>query len=222
RKAIMRQDHMERGLQNLLREFPLQSRVMNEPEPVQKIYAEIIRFWVLHAHPPLAQNFPEIPLQRLRMLDAVAISPEGLIGAYPFSAKETPIRVSNGKHQSIFAMCAIDALAIPFLWNAPIEIESACHDCAVAIKWGLDPNGDSPDIIGAPYVAMGHLDGKTCAEQPACSGLCTGIYFLCTACARNLTMAIYPLQEAQYISQMFFGFQVALLQKFQYLQGDLP
>ncbi len=27
----MRQDHMERGLQNLLREFPLQSRVMNEP-----------------------------------------------------------------------------------------------------------------------------------------------------------------------------------------------
>lgn len=76
----MRQDHMERGLQNLLREFPLQSR---------EIYAEIIRFWVLHAHPPLAQNYPEIPLQRLRMLDAVAISPEGLIGAYPFSAKET-------------------------------------------------------------------------------------------------------------------------------------
>lgn len=217
----MRLDHVERGLENLCNDFPLQSRISNEPERVQMIYAQILQFWIIRGSPPLAQHFPEAALQRLITLDAVASSPEGLVGAYPFSAKETSIRVANGKHRPTFAMCAIDALATPLLWNLYVRIESQCHTCGGGVELDLGPSIDSPSAISAPFVSINFLHGKTCAEHPACSGLCTGIYFLCPECARNLTGDIYTLQEAQYISQMFFGFQVTLLQKFQYLQGNL-
>ena len=209
----MRLDHVERGLENLQRDFPLQARISNEPELIQRTYTQILRFWIVRSTPPSAQHFPEATLRRLIALDAVVSSAEGL-GAYPFSAKETSIRVAHGKHRPTFAMCAVDALAIPLFWKSLVRLESRCHACGVGIELDLGPCVDSPCAVDAPFVFMHFLNRQTRTEHPACSGLCTAIYFLCPDCARNLIDAVYTLQEAQCIGQMFFAFQTTLLQAF--------
>ena len=49
-----------------------------------------------------------------------------LLGAYPLTTEETPHRVSvNGN--KLYAMCAVDALAVGVMFNAETLIESSCH-----------------------------------------------------------------------------------------------
>jgi len=49
-----------------------------------------------------------------------------VVGAYPMTTEETPHKVTvNGN--TLYAMCAVDALAVPAMFNAEALIHSACH-----------------------------------------------------------------------------------------------
>lgn len=49
-----------------------------------------------------------------------------VVGAYPMTTEETPHRITvNGN--TLYAMCAVDALAVPAMFNTEALIHSACH-----------------------------------------------------------------------------------------------
>ncbi len=53
--------------------------------------------------------------------------------AYPFSSEPTAYRVEIGDRM-VHALCAIDALGIPFMLDAPAVIRSACFWCHAPIE----------------------------------------------------------------------------------------
>jgi hypothetical protein len=70
---------------------------------------------------------PARTVERLAESDLVVLSPEGdVVAAYPFSGHQTPHRVELSPGRAVYAMCAIDALGIPFMLNQDAQISS--HD----------------------------------------------------------------------------------------------
>jgi mercuric reductase len=49
-----------------------------------------------------------------------------VVGAYPITTEETPHKVSVNGHK-LYAMCAVDALAIGPMFNTETLIQSVCH-----------------------------------------------------------------------------------------------
>jgi mercuric reductase len=49
-----------------------------------------------------------------------------VVGAYPVTTEKTPHKLKVGGH-SLYAMCAVDALAVGAAFDREVEIESACH-----------------------------------------------------------------------------------------------
>lgn len=54
--------------------------------------------------------------------------------AYPFSNEPTPHRVQLADGPQVYAMCAIDALGIPFMLKQDVEISSSCAHCGGKIE----------------------------------------------------------------------------------------
>lgn len=210
----MQIEKIENGLRNLQADFPLEARILQEPVEIQATYVRAIRYWIDHDRPPPPKLFPEDRMQRLATLDALVVTAEG-IGVYPFSAQETDIRLSNGTHKPISAMCAVDALAIPALWQSLARLDTQCHACHRPITFDIGPGSRPRPEAETPEVYIHLRNRQSRAEQPACSSLCTRIYFLCSQCAAVLpTGSRYTLQEAQIIGQHFFAFQHSLLRAF--------
>lgn len=62
--------------------------------------------------------------------------------AYPFSASPTPHRVTlRGGATPLFALCAIDALGIPFLARRPATVRSLDPSTRAPIEVTIDPDG---------------------------------------------------------------------------------
>lgn len=54
--------------------------------------------------------------------------------AYPFSNEPTPHRVQLAHGPRVYAMCAVDALRMPFMLRRDAEILSACAQCGGEIQ----------------------------------------------------------------------------------------
>jgi len=57
-----------------------------------------------------------------------------LTHAYPFSNEATPHLVQLANGPQVYAMCAIDALGMPFMLKKDVEIHSACVQCGGEIQ----------------------------------------------------------------------------------------
>ena len=57
----------------------------------------------------------------------------GVVGAYPMTTEETPHRVTVRGH-NVYAMCAVDALAIGPMFDAETLIQSRCHVTGLPIS----------------------------------------------------------------------------------------
>lgn len=62
--------------------------------------------------------------------------------AYPFSNKPTSHRVEIGD-RTVYALCAIDALGIPFMLDAPALIRSECFWCHAPVEVHVEDGGIS-------------------------------------------------------------------------------
>src|SRR5260221_12524422 len=56
-----------------------------------------------------------------------------ILSAHPFSATPPPHRITLGGAQDVYAMCAIDALGMPFMLNTEAVIHSTCQQCDRAL-----------------------------------------------------------------------------------------
>jgi hypothetical protein len=87
-----------------------------------------------------------------------------IVSAYPFSGNQTAHQVLMGGHTTRYAMCAIDALGIPFMLGQGAHIRSVCFFCqtpvTVDIVEGL-LQGASPSTL---VVWLSEEDGRCVAE----------------------------------------------------------
>jgi len=110
-----------------------------------------------------------------------------ILAAYPFSATPTTHRVFFGESQQVYAMCAIDALGIPFMLNTDASISSTCAHCgrdmSVSIAGGkIATNSDEMVVV---YTAP---QTKCCAATEQCPF----INFFCSPVHAQVWQSSYP------------------------------
>jgi hypothetical protein len=96
--------------------------------------------------------------------------------AYPFSNEPTAHRVQLAGGPDVYAMCAIDALGMPFMLRRDAEIASACAQCGAAVRVGVRDG-----VVGTyePRGTVVWLADRT-EGCVAATDLCPDLNFFCT------------------------------------------
>jgi alkylmercury lyase len=87
-----------------------------------------------------------------------------IVSAYPFSGSPTAHQVLLGGHTTRYAMCAIDALGIPFMLGQGARLRSACFVCHTPVTVDIDGgllHSASPSTL---MVWLSERDGCCVAE----------------------------------------------------------
>jgi Alkylmercury lyase len=123
----------------------------------------------------------------------------GVATAYPFSGTPTPHRVRLAETGvEVFAMCALDALGIPYLAHQPARIVSHDPVGGARIEIWIDPGGERRWEPAAAAVTIG-ISG----DGPSASCCCPHLNFLSDpAHAGGATLGI---DEATDIGRRIFG-----------------
>lgn len=115
-------------------------------------------------------------LSKLSELGAIHLMDGVLIAAYPLSGVPTRHRVRrNGT--VIYANCALDALAVPFMVDEIVSIESDCAHCGKATT--LQMNGDRVLAAHPGSLVVFHVARECCETGPAILTRCPHINFFC-------------------------------------------
>lgn len=136
----------------------------------------------------IGEDVPSI-LSHLKKLDLLHWDEEtGIVTvAYPFSGVPTPHRVTIVGKQPTFAMCAIDALGIPAMFEADVHIDSTCAYCGKQLRidvQNLVPHA-KPDTVVVGVGTVAHDDSccETCeSDEPVSlsTSCCPAIQFFCS------------------------------------------
>lgn len=118
-------------------------------------------------------------LASLRQRDLVVLDASGerIIGAYPFTDRDTDHRVRLGD-RTLTAMCAIDALGVGAMYQRDIEINSVCRFCKAPVRVMTRDHGcEIADVDPTTTVVWAGLryEGGCAAES-----LCTVLAFFCS------------------------------------------
>ncbi|MBI5287487.1 MAG: hypothetical protein HY873_00775 [Chloroflexi bacterium] len=97
--------------------------------------------------------------------------------AYPFSNLPTSHRVRISGGPEVFAMCAIDALGIPFMLKRDAAISSACEQCGSRISVEIAKQ----TVIASSPAGMVVWVGKVSAGCVPANDLCPDLNFFCAA-----------------------------------------
>ncbi|MGH8006550.1 MAG: alkylmercury lyase family protein [Candidatus Binatia bacterium] len=113
--------------------------------------------------------------------------------AYPFSNEPTPHKVQLADGPQVYAMCAIDALGMPFMLKKDAEIYSACTQCRGEIQIQFQSGHirqERPKGIVVWFPAM----KEKCL---AATDLCPAVNFFCSAVHLGQWRAGHPVQSGQ-------------------------
>ena len=115
-------------------------------------------------------------LTRLGAADLIVYEPTtaSITAAYPFSGKPTGHRVEIGS-RTLHALCAIDALGIPFMLDAPGVIRSGCFWCHAPV--GIQIEGGGIAAHWPASVAAWYPDRDSCGCTA--TSRCLLINFFC-------------------------------------------
>jgi len=193
-------------LERLRQAFPLEARVTTCTSDVRKSYVTLLARWK-DGKIPAHGSVPSAAVDALQALDAVVVGPDG-IGCYPFAARDTGITVRWG-HPAVYAMCAIDALAVARLVDTKTTINAACEHCGdpVTVKIERDGSLDHDQVNRARVIwTQTARHGDHCSDN-----LCRAIRFLCPTCGESANFEVLTLPQAAVVANAFFGFQRELL-----------
>ena len=194
----------------LHRAWPLERRVLKEAcNSTRETYVAVLTRWMQTASAPSPAGFDVEELDELLALDALFLTEdEQAIGAAPFCPVQTDI-VVHFPHQDLYALSALDALALPRLLNAAGAIETRCPVSGHAISLQLDAKGNpmQGEVDKAIIVLR-----KTSDEIHHYSlDLAPGIRFVHPSSSARFPQSL-SLAEAIAIANAFYGFQRKLLQ----------
>ncbi len=121
----------------------------------------------------------EAAMATLAREDLVHQDPRGgeILVAYPFSGRATPHRVRLADGREVAAMCAVDALGMPFMLGAEAEIVSRDPLSGEEVWVRIDPDDG---VWWEPQTAV-VLAGATDASGPSVSTCCSFINFFASA-----------------------------------------
>lgn len=197
------------ALMALHRAWPLERRVRKEAcDSTRETYLAVLTRWVQTASPPAPAGFDVEAMDELLALDALFLTEdEQAIGAAPFCPVQTDI-VVRFPHQDLYALSALDALALPRILNTGGVIETRCPESGHPISLQLDAQGNP---------LQGELDRavvvlrKTSNEIHHYSlDLAPGIRFVHPSLSARFPQCL-SLVEAIVVANAFYGFQRKLL-----------
>lgn len=114
----------------------------------------------------------DLILEKLDRLDVIHLENKTIVAAYPFSGAETShkVHLKGMKNRPIFAMCAIDALGISFMFDTDISMESSCFHCGERIEIDV---GDGEIIYLNPKSTVVWCDREygDCAATSLCRNI---------------------------------------------------
>lgn len=195
------------ALMGLHRAFPLERRIGKEAcDDTRETYLAVLLRWVQTGSAPLTTGFDTESLDELVALDALFIFDEK-IGCPPFSATTTDIQV-HFPHETLHALSALDALALPRLLNAPARVETRCAMSGEPIQFTLTQNGELlPEETGTAVVAFQKVASNISRYT---FDLAPGIRFILPQHSSSLRQTL-TLGEASAVANAFYAFQRKLL-----------
>ncbi|MFW9825133.1 MAG: organomercurial lyase [Candidatus Thorarchaeota archaeon] len=161
--------------------------------------------------PHISEREIYIILNHLNDVDVIHLNDDKKLieAAYPFSGLKTPhiVKFKSPFYKDIYAMCAIDALGISFMFNANIEIISECFHCKNEINIEIE-NNEIRKLHPENVVVWCHMEYSCCAA----TSLCNNINFFSSVQhykeweSRNTKQKGYLLtiQEAFYLGKLYF------------------
>jgi hypothetical protein len=197
------------ALMALHRAWPLEQRLRKEAcDSTRETYVAVLRRWTQTASAPAPAGFDVEDLDELLALDALFLTEdEQAIGAAPFCPVPTDI-VVRFPHEDLYALSAIDALALPRMLGTAGVIETRCPVSGQPISLQLDAQGNpmQGEVDKAVVVLR-----KTSDEIHHYSlDLAPGIRFVHSSAAARFPQCL-SLAEAIAVAHAFYAFQRKLL-----------
>jgi hypothetical protein len=195
------------ALMGLHRAYPLEQRIKQQAcDDTRETYLAVLLRWIQTATAPSTDGFDLEALDELVALDALFIV-NGQIGCPPFNAVPTDIQV-HFAHETLHALSALDALALPRMLEAPATIETRCAMSGEPISFSLTQNGELlAQDIGAAVVAFQKV-ANSMNRYPL--DLAPGIRFVLPQHSGTLRQTL-TLGEACAVANAFYTFQRKLL-----------
>ncbi len=125
----------------------------------------------------LSETAIQRPLKELRRRDLVVLDNKRIVGAYPFTDRDTGQRVTlDGR--VLNAMCAVDALGIGAMTGRDIAIASRCRHCGALIRITTQDQGRALADIEPGTAVM----WQSVRYEGACAAnsLCATTAFFCS------------------------------------------
>jgi mercury(II) reductase len=116
-------------------------------------------------------------LEDLRRRDLIVLDGERIVGAYPFTDRDTRHQVTLGG-RVLNAMCAVDALGIGAMMDRDTAITSPCRHCGAPIRVTTQDQGRALADI-APATAVAWLNVRY-EGGCAANSLCAATAFFCS------------------------------------------
>ena len=150
-------------------------------------------------------------LNKLHQVDALHLDNDktNIVAAYPFSGSETSHQVylKRKGFKRVYAMCAIDALGMSFMYDCAVSIESLCYHCGERIDIEVNDN----EIISLNHknaVVWCDMEYSCCAA----TSLCKNTNFFSSEKHYEEWQKgkpirkgnLLPIQEAFYLGKLFF------------------
>jgi len=195
------------ALMGLHRAYPLERRIQEEAcDDTRETYLAVLLRWIQSAAPPLTTGFDRESLDELAALDAVFILNDQ-IGCPPFNVAKTDIQV-HFPHETLHALSALDALAMPRLLDAPATIETRCAMSGEPIQLTLTQDGELREAeLNSAVVAFQKVANQVARYT---FDLAPGIRFVLPQHAVGLQQTL-SLGEASAVANAFYSFQRKLL-----------
>jgi hypothetical protein len=116
--------------------------------------------------------------------------------AYPFSGVPTSHRVTLGNGIEVYAMCAIDALGMPFMLDTDVTIRSVCYHCGKPIAVNVEKYA----VVRAKpsEVVVWHETSEGCCV--AAVDLCPHVNFFCSPNELAQWRTVNPSQKGKELS----------------------
>jgi len=174
---------LDNALQRLEEILPLRLHQSSLEEPIKRLHQQLLQSFVVNgrmlnnAEMCTFVNDVANALSVLSKTDLVVFSSDGKpIGAYPFTRQRREHLVRINGHE-IYAMCALDALAISPMYGARTIINSKCRVTGEVLSiQQLDQQIENKDHCETVHlgIAWGAFNDKHCCAD----SLCTQIVFL--------------------------------------------
>jgi hypothetical protein len=197
------------ALKGLHRAFPIEQRLKTQAcDSTRETYLAVLARWVQTASAPAPAGFDAEALDELLALDAIYLTEdEQAIGAAPFCPVETDIKISF-PHETLYALSALDALALPRLLNAAGIIETRCPLTGQAISLQIDAQGNP--LAGQSHNSVVVFLKTSDHIQHYSLDLAPGIRFAHPSLAGRFPQSL-SLPEAAAVSHAFYAFERKML-----------